>query len=72
MKTAFTFKRWYWGDPYDEHPPKWWENFLRGRMTEDALRELRSVAKVREKPNGKIRVVFNSPEDLTFFILRWS
>jgi hypothetical protein len=72
MKTAFTFKKWYWGPLHDEQPPQWWTNFIRGRMLDDALRELRSVAKVREKPNGKIRVVFNSPGDLTFFILRWS
>lgn len=71
MKTAFTFKRWYWQD-IDEQPPNWWHNFVADRFLDDALRELRSVAKVREKPNGKIRVVFNSPEDLTFFILRWS
>jgi hypothetical protein len=35
MKTAFTFKRWYWGD---EDPPQWWSNFLRGRWATDAYK----------------------------------
>ncbi len=72
MKTAYTFKRWYWGDEYNKGPPQWWNNFLRGRMMNDALKELYPIAKVREKSNGNLRVVFNSPNDLAFFILRWS
>ncbi len=69
MKTAFTFKRWYWGD---EDPPQWWSNFIKDRPLNDAVKELYPVAKVRQKMNGNIRVVFNSPADLSFFILRWS
>jgi hypothetical protein len=69
MKTAYTFKRWYWGD---EDPPQWWSNFLRGRWATDAYKELYPIAKVREKTNGDIRVVFNSPNELAFFIMRWS
>jgi hypothetical protein len=69
MKTAFTFKNWYWGD--EDQPPQWWANFLKAyRQTFD--KELSRVAKVRYKTNGNIRVVFNSPELLSFFILRWS
>ena len=70
MKTAYTFKRWYWDD--DDQPPQWWSNFLRGRWADDAYKELYPIAKVREKTNGDIRVVFNSPNDLAFFIMRWS
>lgn len=71
MKTAFTFKRWYWGDEYDKQP-HWWRNFADGRLIDEAIKELYPVAKVRQKSNGSIRVVFNSPNDLAFFILRWS
>lgn len=71
MKTAFTFKKWYWADDYEKQPPQWWTNFCKAyRQTFD--KELSRVAKVRYKSNGSIRIVFNSPEDLTFFILRWS
>ena len=69
MKTAFTFKRWYWGD---EDPPQWWTNFSNANPSQTFDKELSRVAKVRYKPNGSIRVVFNSPELLSFFILRWS
>ena len=72
MKTAFTFKRWYWASPGSEQAPKWWDNFRRGRRIEDALKELSSVATVREKTNGNIRVVFKCPNELAFFIIRWS
>jgi len=74
MKTAFTFKRWYWGDKHEKQPPHWWTNFLKAYSPsgETAYKELSKIAKVRHKTNGSIRVVFNSPEDLTFFILRWS
>ena len=70
MKTAFTFKNWYWGD--EDQPPKWWTNFLLGKDINIALKELSTIAKVREKPSGKIRVVFNDPNELAFFIMRWS
>ena len=70
MKTAFTFKNWYWGD--EDQPPQWWTNFRKAYHTHLNNTELSRVAKVRFKPNGSIRIVFNSPEDLTFFILRWS
>jgi hypothetical protein len=72
MKTAFTFKRWYWGDNYDKRPPQWWTNFIKGKEFHELYKELSTVAKVRYKPNGSIRVVFNSPSDLSFFILRYS
>jgi hypothetical protein len=69
MKTAFTFKNWYWGD--EDQPPQWWTNFRKAyRQTSD--KELSRVAKVREKTNGDVRVVFNDPNELAFFILRWS
>ena len=69
MKTAFTFKRWYWGD---EYPPQWWANFCKSKSLCQVHKELEPVAKVRQKSNGNTRVVFNSPADLTMFILRWS
>jgi hypothetical protein len=69
MKTAFTFKRWYWGD---ENPPQWWSTFTKDKPFHELYKELEPVAKVRYKTNGRIRVVFNSPELLSFFILRWS
>jgi hypothetical protein len=69
MKTAFTFKRWYWGD---ENPPQWWSTFTKDKPFHELYKELEPVAKVRYKTNGSIRVVFNSPELLSFFILRWS
>jgi hypothetical protein len=71
MKTAYTFKRWYWGDEY-ERQPQWWTNFRKAYHVQPFDKELSRVAKVRYKSNGNIRIVFNSPEDLTFFILRWS
>lgn len=69
MKTAFTFKRWYWGD---KNPPSWWTNFSKSNPAQTFDTELSRVAKVRYKPNGKIRVVFNDPNELAFFILKWS
>jgi hypothetical protein len=78
MKTAFTFKRWYWGYGHDpdhndpDQPPQWWTNFVKGKEFHELYKELSTVAKVRYKPNGSIRVVFNSPSDLSFFILRYS
>jgi hypothetical protein len=71
-KTAFTFKRWYWGDSYEKQPPQWWTNFLKDRPLKEVVEELSAVAEVRYEPNGDIRVLFNSPELLSFFILRWS
>jgi hypothetical protein len=71
-KTAFTFKRWYWGDGYEKPPPQWWTNFLKDRPLKEVGEELSAVAEVRYEPNGDIRVLFNSPEILSFFILRWS
>lgn len=72
MKTAYTFKRWYWATPTDKQPPQWWSNFLLGKDITIALKELSTIANVREKPSGKIRVVFNDPNELAFFIMRWS
>jgi hypothetical protein len=72
MKTAFTFKKWYWGDEYDKHPPQWWTNFSNANPSQTFDKELSHVAKVRYKSNGNIRIVFNSPKELTLFILRWS
>jgi hypothetical protein len=71
MKTAYTFKRWYWGDEY-ERQPQWWRNLLKDKPLYDAVKELKRVAKVRYKTNGNIRIVFNSPDELAFFIMRWS
>jgi hypothetical protein len=71
MKTAFTFKRWYWGDEYEKQP-LWWRNFSKGKPLWQIHKELEPVAKVRQKSNGDFRVVFNGPADLTMFILRYS
>jgi len=73
MKTAFTFKKWYWGPLHDDQPPHWWTNFTEGKsISVSKITELSRVAKVRQKSNGSLRVVFKSPGDLSFFILRWS
>lgn len=72
MKTAFTFKRWYWGDTHETQPPQWWINFTKDKPFHLLYNELSNVAKVRYKTNGNIRVVFNSASDLSFFILRYS
>jgi hypothetical protein len=73
MKTAFTFKKWYWGIGHDpDQPPQWWANFIKGKEFHELYKELSTVAKVRHKMNDSIRVEFNSPNDLAFFILRWS
>jgi len=74
MKTAFTFKRRWWGIDHEDQPPQWWKNFLDAYSPsgEAAYKELSKIAKVRHMTNGNIRVVFNSPGDLSFFILRWS
>ena len=72
MKTAFTFKKWYWADDYEKQPPQWWTNFSTANPSQTFDTELSRVAKIRYKTNGNIRVVFNSPELLSFFILRWS
>lgn len=72
MKTAFTFKRWYWGEEHEKQPPQWWTNFIKGKQFHELYKELSTVAKVKYKMNGSIRVVFNSPSDLSFFILRYS
>jgi hypothetical protein len=70
MKTAFTFKNWYWGD--EDQPPQWWTNFRKAYHLQTFDKELSRVAKVRYKTNGSIRVVFNDPNELAFFIMRWS
>lgn len=72
MKTAFTFKRWYWGEDNEKQPPQWWTNFSKNKPLHVMHDELSKVAKVRQKTNGSFRVVFNTPGDLTMFILRWS
>lgn len=72
MKTAFTFKRWYWGAEHEAQPPHWWINFAKDKPFHLLYNELSNVAKVRYKTNGNIRVVFNSANDLAFFILRHS
>ena len=72
MKTAFTFKRWYWGEEHENQPPNWWTNFLKDKPLNDAVKELEQYASFRYKSNGNMRVVFKSASDLSFFILRWS
>lgn len=72
MKTAFTFKRWYWGDEHEKQPPQWWKNFSKDKPLHLMYNELSGIANVKQKTNGDFRVVFNSPADLSFFILRWS
>ncbi len=72
MKTAFTFNRWYWGEDHEKQPPYWWTKFSENKPFDELYKELSQFAKVKYKMNGKIRVVFNSPADLSFFILRWA
>ena len=74
MKTAYTFKIWYWGEDHEKQPPHWWKNFLKeySPSGEAAFKDLSKIAKVIPATNGSIHVEFNSPEDLTFFVLRWS
>jgi hypothetical protein len=45
---------------------------LKDKPLNDAVKELEQYASFRYKSNGNMRVVFNSPELLSFFILRWS
>ncbi len=75
MKTSFTLETWWWGDgqtPKGNTVPRWWMNFIEAYPGTDWHNILTKHAKYRVKNNGTIRVVFNSSEDLTFFLLRWS
>jgi hypothetical protein len=75
MKLSYNLKTWYWGlDQYEEQPPIWWYNFMKTIDDhKDYAIKLKPYATFRPKGmTNKCRIVFNSPEDLTFFILRWS
>lgn len=75
MKLSYNLKTWYWGIEYEEErPPKWWENFLNQIPNDkDYETQLKPYATFRRKGmTNRCRVVFKSPELLTYFILRWS
>lgn len=77
MKPAFTLDTWWWGDeigPKTGKPvPSWWRNFVNEhpyRATWEP--DLKKYAKYRCKNNGTVRLVFHGPNELSFFILRYS
>ena len=76
MKPAFNLDTWWWGDgntPSGRKVPRWGMNFVKDYPdTKDWHRVLKKSATYKIKNNGMIRLVFNSPDDLSFFILRWS
>lgn len=77
MKTAFTLDVWWWGDGIGPKTgkkiPSWWMNFV-NEYPDRALwpPKLKKYAKYRHKNNSTVRIVFHSPNDLSFFILRYS
>lgn len=76
MKPAFNLETWWWGNgetPKGNILPRWWINFVNEYPdSKDWYRVLKKSATYRIKNNGMIRLVFNSPDELSFFILRWS
>ena len=76
MKPAFNLETWWWGDgntPSGRTVPTWWMNFVKDYPdTKDWHRVLKKTATYKIKNNGTIRLVFNSYDDLSFFILRYS
>lgn len=76
MKTAFTLETRWWndGETYSgKKIPRWWVNFVKEYPdSKDWYKILKSYAKYRVKSNSKVRLVFNGPEELSFFILRYS
>ena len=76
MKTAFNLETWWWGDgetPKGNILPRWWINFVKEYPdTKDWPRVLKKSATYRIKNNGMIRLVFHGPDELSFFILRYS
>ena len=75
MKPAFNLETWWWGDgetPKGNIIPRWWINFVKEYPnSKDWHRVLKKSATYKLKTNGTIRLVFNSHDDLSFFILRW-
>ena len=77
MKTAFTLDTWWWGDELGAKTgkpiPTWWKNFVAENPVQASWApKLKKYAKYRHKNNGTVRIVFHSPNDLSFFILRYS
>ena len=77
MKPAFTLETWWWNDtgetPKGNILPRWWINFVKDYPDrKDWHRVLKKTATYKIKSNGTIRLVFNSYDDLSFFILRYS
>ena len=77
MKPAFTLDTWWWGDNLGAKTgkviPRWWMNFVKDYPDrKDWHRVLKKTATYKIKNNGTIRLVFNSYDDLSFFILRYS
>lgn len=72
MKLSYILKWWYWGD--EPQPPRWWATFIKKhRYCHDVItHELQPFATVKEVDTTGLYVVFNSPKDLTLFMLRWS
>ena len=76
MKPAFNLETWWWGDgetPKGNKVPRWWMNFVKDYPnSKDWHRVLKKTATYIIKNNGMIRLVFNSYDDLSFFMLRYS
>lgn len=76
MKPAFNLETWWWGDGQTARGnkvPRWWMNFVKDYPdSKDWHRVLKKTATYKIKNNGMIRLVFNSYDDLSFFILRYS
>ena len=76
MKPAFNLETWWWGDgntPSGKPIPRWWMNFVKEYPdSRDWYKVLKSHAKYRVKNDGTIRLVFHGPNELSFFMLRYS
>lgn len=76
MKPAFTFETFWWGNgqtPKGKTIPRWWINFCNEYDDTNKWHPaITKYANYRLKSNGTIRVVFHGPEELSFFILRYS
>ncbi len=75
MKLSYNLKTWYWGlDHEEEQPPIWWKNFMKTvEKPKDYEIKLKPYATFRPKGmTNRCRIVFKSPELLSFFILKYS
>ena len=74
MKPAFNLETFWWGNgetPKGNIIPRWWINFVK-EYPDDWPRVLKKSATYRINNNGMIRVVFHGPDELSFFMLRYS